>query len=113
MMPSAGEKSNLPSSGATSSHERLAMTVFKFRIASLDQSGWSYDRLEGLELCSSPQGMTRGWPSTRSWVAEPTRRRCGIPASRPRAGSRARVAPAAARETRMDSKPRRWRKNRP
>ena len=59
---------SLPSSGSISSQLSGVTTVLRPMAASCGQSGFMYSRLDEEELCSSPDSMRKGLPSTMSWV---------------------------------------------
>ncbi len=64
-------KSNLPSSGSSSSQFTVPMTVLRFNLLSFSQIGFMYSTLEALELCSSPASMMNGLPSTNNCFTAP------------------------------------------
>lgn len=54
------------------------MTVLSFSAASFFQIGFMYSVLDALELCSSPESIINGLPSTIIWVTAPVFLRYGI-----------------------------------
>ena len=69
--PSTRVKSKVPSVGSMSSQLSGVTTEFRPIAASLGQMGFMYSRLDEEELCSSPESMRNGLPSTINWVAAP------------------------------------------
>src|SRR5664280_785447 len=77
-MSSTSAKSNLPSTGSTSSHDTAAITVFRFSAAMCGQIGFMLSVPDVLELCNSPASINKGLPSTINCVAVPCLRRWGM-----------------------------------
>ena len=96
MRPSTSEKSKLPSLGSISSQLSGVTTELRPMALSLGQIGFMYSRFDEEELCSSPESIRKGLPSTINWVAAPRFSRWGaalvcaesMAVSRPRNKSR-------------------------